>query len=446
MKSIFTELMHIVSRLALPLLASVLCARGAAAQPGSDEYALMGYDGPATHNRVAALADKLASGAVKLEYKGNRGYLDSLLAALDIDPHSQLLVFSKTSLQYPLIDGDHPRAVYFNDDTYIGWVQNSNLVEVMTMDDALGVVFYLFHNVDRQEQPFDRQSQRCLVCHDSSGAAVGGTPQLMAASSVYNFADNLVQDMNGNDNVTDKTPLEKRWGGWYVSGLSGKQKHLGNVRLQSSEQLPQLDKLLRLNLPTLTGHDLFDTAPYLRDTSDIVALLVLEHQLTVENQLTYVRFKAPAVLARNGLADAAKAATWAGLPDRGQKVLTRMLDELVRLMLLTNAASFADRIDGSAEFQHAFVARGPVDGSGRSLRQFDLQHRLFRYPLSYLIYSSYFDHLPGYAKDYVYLQLAAVLEGRRQEPSFNQLTDTQRRDLVAILRATKPEFVPYLTR
>ncbi len=432
-------------RAALLLLASVVFGGSSKAQgTGFDEYALIGYTNKAVNNRVHALSEQLERGEVQLQYSGNRGYLDSLLAALDIDFHSQVLVFSKTSLQHPLIDGGHPRAVYFNDDTYIGWVQNSAIVEVMTMDAKLGVVFYVFHNVNQQPQPFERQNQRCLVCHDSSGAMIGGVPQLLAQSSVYSVDEQPLLTVDGETNVTDKTPLAKRWGGWYVSGLSGKQQHLGNVHLQGAQELPRLQQLLHGNLSTLAGQGLFDTAPYAAATSDIVALMVLEHQLTVQNQLTYVRFKAPAVLTRSNQAEAITAASWAALPERAQKSLTRMLDELVRLLLFTDAATLSDSITASPEFQTGFLARGPQDSGGRSLRQFDLQQQLFRYPLSYQIYSSSFETLPAYAKDYVYQQLAAILQGRRKDATFRQLSDDQRRDLVAILRATKPDFVRYL--
>ena len=62
------------------------------------EYPAVAYSERPRSNRVAALEARLMDGTVELEFRPGRGYLDSLLAALDIDVASQLLVFSKTSL------------------------------------------------------------------------------------------------------------------------------------------------------------------------------------------------------------------------------------------------------------------------------------------------------------------------------------------------------------
>lgn len=432
-----------LSRLIQVAAAALLLSAGpAVAQTGMDEYAVIGYREQGTHNRVARLQAAMAKGEVILESHGNRGYLDSLLAALEIDPHSQTLVFSKTSLQYPLISAKTPRAIYFNDDTYIGWVQHSKIVEVLTIDDKLGAVFYVFNN-EVGDKPFDEASMRCIVCHDSTGATGGGVPQVMARSSLYSINDVNLRDVSGTGNVTDRTPVSERWGGWYVSGLHGAQSHLGNVQLKGEEEIPRLDSLLRGNLSTLDG--LLDTAPYPTPTSDIVALMVLEHQVAVQNQLTYVKFKAPSVLTRNKLQSSITAATWAEIPAQGQRALTKMLDELVNILLLKDATTLVAPIEGLAEFQSSFLARGPRDSGGHSLRDLDLQTRLFRYPLSYLIYSDAFDALPGYASDYVYQKLAGVLEGRDADPRFAYITANQRQDILAILRDTKPAILPYLS-
>lgn len=431
----------LLSVLSLMLLLA-LAGEARAQVQGQNEYDLIGYDEPTIHNRVAELSARLKSGEVKLEWKGHRGYLDSLLAALDISPFSQVLVFSKTSLQYPLIDTQKPRAVYFNDDTYIGWVQHSGIVEVMAMDAKLGMVFYTFDN-RRDLSQFDAHTGKCLVCHDSTGLTGGGTPKLMAHSSIYDLNDLNLANISGDGDVNDTTPLADRWGGWYVSGKHGDEKHLGNVRLKGPEELPRIEELRNGNLATLEA--LFDTTPYPTPTSDIVALLVLEHQLTVQNQLTYIRFKAPAVLQRMKLADHLDVMTWAEMPEKGQRSLTRMLDNLVKALFFTNAAPLKDRIDGLDEFQDAFIAQGPQDNKGRSLREFDLETKLFRYPLSYQIYAADFDTLPAYAKDYVYRQIAAVLEGRNDDAAYAHISDAQRGELLEILRDTKPEILPYLS-
>ncbi len=132
------------------------------------EYPLIAYSGPATHNRVFRVQQKLQSGALKLVWDAKFGYLRSLLQALDIDVDSQVLVFSRTSLQFDHIDAHTPRAVYFNDDTYIGFVQNSTIVEVTTIDSEKGPVFYVFDNKpDDTPTHMEREGGRCLTCHDT---------------------------------------------------------------------------------------------------------------------------------------------------------------------------------------------------------------------------------------------------------------------------------------
>src|SRR5688572_19010692 len=64
---------------------------------------------------VAQLTGRLQRGEVKLQAEPTRGYLRSLLAALDVPAESQVLVFSKTSFQAPRITPQNPRAIYFND-------------------------------------------------------------------------------------------------------------------------------------------------------------------------------------------------------------------------------------------------------------------------------------------------------------------------------------------
>ena len=409
------------------------------------EYDRIGYGARATENPVARLAERIEKGEVELEWKQERGYFDSFLEALEISPGSQTLVFSPTSLQHKLISPETPRALYFNDETYIGYVQNSSIVEIATMDAEKGLVFYVFNNVRKPKERFERATQQCLVCHDSQGAMGGGVPSLMALSSIYTENNRNLKSLSGAGNVNDSTPVDERWGGWYVSGWNGSQAHVGNIRLPEPGDLGQVDDAMQDNgnLVTLEGTGFFDTGAYPRPTSDMVALLVLEHQLTVQNQLTYVIFKASAVLERLGEADAAKAPSWDAMPERAQNILTRMLDELVDKMLFVDAAGYEDRIAGLREYEDWFQAQGPRDAEDRSLRDLDLGRRLLEHPLSYLVYSDSFDGLPGYARDYVYQRFAEILQGKDQSGDYAHLSQHDRRAILEILLDTKPEFRPY---
>jgi hypothetical protein len=411
----------------------------------SEEYDLIGYAHEASDNPIARVQSELLSGELQLQYGEARGYFDALLDELDVDPDSQMLVFSPTSLQKDLISSRTPRGLFFNDNTYLGLVQNSHIVEVATIDKKLGIVFYTFDNTEGTTKYFQRTSQKCLVCHDTQGTSGSGVPMLMALSAVYDTAGVPLQTFSGTGNVGDQTPLSDRWGGWYVTGRHGLQAHLGNLQVEDRDALASLDDQRIWNLETLKGSAYLDPSAYPRDTSDIVALMVLEHQLTVENQITYVRFKAPAVLGRLGMEDARAAATWDALPAPAQKTLAPMLDKLVKPLVFIDAAGFASRLSGSPAFVEAFQTRGPTDSAGRSLRDLDLNQRLFRYPLSYLIYGDNFSTLPAYARDYVYRRLAAYLDGEKIYNGNSLYSLQERRAALAILAATQPEFLPYLT-
>lgn len=442
----YSRLPSSLHRLALfpLLLALVLPAAVQAQDLSGEEYELVGYNNEARDNRVARLAAELASGERQLEWRSERGYFDAFLEALEIDPASQVLVFSKTSLQYQKISWAEPRGLYFNDDTWIGYVLDSDIVEITVLDDKIGPVFYVFHNSRNSRMPFERLNHRCLVCHDSNGTMGGGIPLLLARSALYDFNGNQLRDYSGVGNTTDQTPFAERWGGWFVTGRHGSMTHLGNVQLPNAAAVEQLDDHLLGNLDTLAGQDLFDTDPYPRATSDIVALMVMEHQLTVLNQLTYVKFKAPAVLARARLQEALQAETWDALPERAQRALRRMLDNLLSLLLLQDAITLEAPISGEPQFQAWFEGEGPSAPDGRSLRQLDLQTRLFRYPLSYLVHSQAFASLPGFARDYLWRELAALLQGNETHPALAHVTAAERSATLDILRATQPDFARYL--
>ena len=411
--------------------------------PG-EEYNLVDYAADAGRNPVAELNARLLRGEETLVYEGERGYLDSLLEALDIDPESQLLVFSPTSLQHKLISPDRPRALYFNDDTYIGYVQNSDIIEVTTLDEEKGIVFYTFDNAPRDSRYFERATQTCLVCHDTQGTMGGGIPMLMALSSVYSKRNTPLANYSGIGNITDESPVEDRWGGWYVTGRHGLQAHLGNMLLEKEGDLKNLDDFRVWNLETLAGTGYMDPAPYPRDTSDIVALMVLEHQLTVQNQISYVRHKAPAVLMRRGLEEDINAESWTELSERAQQSLGRMLDQLVKTLVFQDAAVIGSRLSGSEEFVVNFENRGPEDKKGRTLRKLKVDKTLFQYPVSYLLYSDDLNALPGYVKDYIYAKLIEYLREEGDLPGNSNFSESDRIEALQILLETSPEFRGYV--
>ncbi len=404
------------------------------------EYPVIGYSAMPMNNPIARLQTRLLSGEAKLEFKPPRGYLDSVLKHLGIDPSSQLLVYSKSSLQVEWVNASRPRAIYFNDDTYAAWVQSVGLLEFETMDSELGPVFYTMVNQQDTPPGFGREMLRCLDCHDKFALQGGGVPMFRVTSS-YVDVNGLTLKPIAASEVTDQTPLGLRWGGWYVSGRSGNQVHLGNIQVHTVSELDNLDLARRGNVLSLAG--LLDTHPYLTDKSDIVALLVFEHQSTVYNLITHINFKARSRVAREFNAASVVVAVHNRLNPKTEEWMQQLTEPLVQAMLFANAAPLTDTVASTSGFDAWFQAQGPRDKAGRSLRKLDLRTRLFKYPLSYLVYSPAFDELPDYVRDYVYGRFVDILSGQDVKGLFPKLSAADRKAIMEILTATKPDFADF---
>lgn len=401
------------------------------------EYPAIDYSGPATHNRVWRMQQKLDSGELKLQWEPRGGYLRSLLKALEIDEDSQVLVFSRTSLQVDRISGTTPRAIYFNDDTYVGWVQGSNLIEFTVIDANAGVVFFGLDNHppggSGTAPRMEREGGRCLTCHDTYSMMGGGVPRVLAMSSpVIDPAD--TRTYSSASDVDDRTPVSQRWGGWYVTGKSGAQKHFGNLPLREDPTSAHLRTLAHHDIMSVAGY--FDTSGYLTDQSDIVALLVLEHQAFVQNMITRASYKVRSVVERDK--GSATPRSWTDLDAREQQQVRVIAEPLVRALFLADAAPFEDRIRGASGYAARFSALGPRDQQGRGLRQLDLDGRLFRYPLSYLVYSEQFNALPGYVQDYVGMRISEVLDGSDRNGIAQKIPEADRAAIRQILADTRP--------
>lgn len=401
------------------------------------EYPVIDYSGPATHNRAWRLQQQLASGALQLEWEPQFGYLRALLEALQINIDSQILVYSKTSLQAGNISPATPRALYFNDDTYVGYIHGSSFLEFAVIDAQLGVVFFGLDNRQQVPPQLEREGGRCLTCHDTYSMMGGGVPRVLVMSSpVENPAD--TRTFASASDVDDRTPIAQRWGGWYVTGRHGRQTHFGNQPLREDRGGERLRRLLpsRANLQSLAAY--FDTSTYLSDKSDIAALLVLEHQSFVQNFITRANYKIRTLMSRDDHAQSAKAHTWAELKPAEQSLVRGMIEPLVRALFFADAAAFNDRIQGSSGFAVRFSKSGPLDSKARSLRELDLHQRVFRYPLSYLVYSDHFDALPPYARDYIDGRIAAVLQGRDTSGLSARISAADRTTIMQILIDTSP--------
>ena len=116
---------------------------------------------------------------------------------------------------------------------------------------------------------------------------------------------------------------------------------------------------------------------------------------------------------------------------------------LVDYMLFVDEAPLPGPVAGPTPFTQTFSSKGPRDAKGRSLRDLALTDRLMRYPCSYLIYSEPFEALPAAAKALVYERLWAILSGQEKGERYERLTPALRRDILDILRSTKPTLPSY---
>lgn len=379
------------------------------------------YSETPANNRVSRLVEKLDSKQIKLEHQPGQGYLRSFLKALEIPESSQTLVFSKTSMQVRYISRRNPRAIYFNDDTYVGWVRGSTLMEISTADPKLGTAFYTVDMMPWRAK-VEQAYYDCLACHATS--MTRGIPG-HTVRSVFPQVDGTV-DSQKQSFVTDHgSPLSERWGGWYVTGRHGTMKHMGNAFLRGGG----LDT--RENGNRLSLWDDFDTHDYLSPYSDIVALMVLEHQTQMHNSMVRADFSVRQMeYQRDSETDAIE---W-------KTEIQMIAKEVVDSLLFCDEAPLTDQVSGSVIFADDFIKRGPTDDQGRSLREFDLKTRMFKYPCSYLIYSATFDGLQRPLRDEIYRQLHAVLSGANQSDDYSHLDSKTRSDILAILQKTKPAF------
>jgi hypothetical protein len=372
----------------------------------SEQHPAIGYDVLPVHDPIAALNTRLARGQVQLAFEGASGYLRSVLSALDVPVESQIAVFAKNSLQARIISPENPRTIFFNDSVAIGWVPGEPFVEVAAQDPQQGVIFY---TLDQQaaSQPQFVRADSCLQCHIAS--ATLGVPGMLLRS-VFPDPKGLPERSLGFFDSDQRSPLKERWGGWYVTGNTGALQHMGNrVYTDPSNDAAQLRIAPKLS-----------TDLYLSGYSDVVALMVFDHQMYLTNLLTRFGWQ---------IRVAAHDKQTFGIDSGAQ--------EIVDYLLFTNEAPFEASIEGTSGFIEKFSASGIRDTKGRSLHDFDLRHRLMRYPCSYMMYSAAFDGLPTEGRAAIYKLLWQVLSGQRKDGNYSRLSASDRQAVIEILLDTK---------
>ena len=401
---------HVRSAVALGLLMAALAGRGGGqAQPRTDAFVesrhhpAIAYGKTPVQTAVTRLNAAIERGERTLPFDETTGYLKAFLSAMDIPVTSQVLVYSPTSFQAAKIHQQNPRAIYFNDEVAVGWVRGGALLEVTAQDPVLGTIFYAMPQVPATGPATFRREETCVSCHLTYDTL--GVPGLTVRST---RARRGPGDYLNDPSVDHRTPYLNRWGGWFVTGAAASVTHLGNQPLLQ----PERSGPLATPLSSIEGA--FDAAGYPVATSDIAALLVLEHQTQAANMMTRLGWEA-----RVGDADR-----------------TRIAAQILADYLL-----FADEaplptalMAGPSPFAAQFAARGPFDRQGRTLRELQLSGRLMRYPLSYTIYSPMYRALPDGPRQLVEQRIDAVLAGEVNDPRLAHFTPTVR-EAVAAIRA-----------
>ncbi|MGE0359312.1 MAG: hypothetical protein AB7H93_00970 [Vicinamibacterales bacterium] len=416
----------LAAAIALSLSLRPLAAQRGGMFLGSLTDPAIAYATAATSTVVDDLNRRLGDGSARLTFAGRGGYLGATLEALALPLDSQLLLYSKGSLQGRLIGPGNPRAIFFDDRVALGWVRDADLLEVAVHDARAGAVFYTLEQKPLERPQFKREF-RCLGCHLSGDTL--GVPGLLMFSSTPDGADERIVTAVMRDH---RDPMAERFGGWFVTGAPAAATHRGN-------RVPALASHGGGRLDSTAG--LYDADGFSGPSSDVAALLTLSHQTHMTNLLTRAAWDARAM--DPALHPQAAAAT---SPEALAAFMRSIAQEVVDYMLFVDEAPLPQPLGRRSAFATRMSARGPRDRQGRSLYQLDLERRLLTYPCSYLIYSPAFEALPPLVKAPIYQRLWDVLSGAADEPRYRAaLSRADRQAVIDILRETKPDLPAFFT-
>ncbi len=302
-----------------------------------------------SNDAIARLGRRMAAGEVALDYREGAGYLPSLLERLGINVDSQVLVFSKTSFQHAFINPKNPRALYFNDNVSVGTVPGGSVYEMMALEPSRGLAFYSLDVRQADHPVFQRRGVECLFCHGPGNNGAAG----MVVASVFPDAQGVPAYTSAFISTIDhQTPFDRRWGGWYVTGTHGSQRHMGNAVAIDREHPVDLEQANTQNLTSLKAK--IDVTKYLTATSDIVALLTLDHQVGMVNRLGAIGVQYR------------RAQQGSGLHNGEQQRLDDRVRDLVDYMLFVNEAPLREPVSGVSTFTRDVFAAG----TARSSRSF----------------------------------------------------------------------------
>ncbi len=416
------------------LVLSLFCLAAAIARAENEyENAPIYYSDTAPNDAATRLEKQQREGKVKIDRTDDWAVLRGLLKQFNIPEQSQVMVFSKTSKQNDRISPATPRVVYFGDNAYVGYCLGG-MMEVSVIDPKLGPIFYLADpHVEKTEPITFTRDQSCLSCH--GGPFSPDVPGVLVRSVTPDPEGHPIMSQ-GSTVVGTTTPFEERWGGWYVTGKHGKTIHKGNVTAEENGESVKFDPRPGQNLGSLTK--LFDTSPYPRKTSDIVALMVLEHQTSTQNILTKAnQASMRAMHMQKALQKELGEPVLDEPTGTARRIIDHCTEDVLDAILFKDEATLPEGgIEGGGEFQTAFEKNAPHSADGRSLKDLQLLNRLFKYRCSYMVYSLTFSSLMPQLKQSVMKALTDALNSQDPASRYSYIGESERRHIKRILGET----------
>ena len=391
-----------------------------------------GYFTRKPQDPMSLLMEKIDAGEVTITEENGKPLVERLLRELKLDKDTQVLVFSKTSLQKRAVSYRNPRAIYFNESVYLGWMPNGR-VEVASFDPEIGPLFYFQRQLDDTRSRLFVRTRSCLGCH--AGNATNFIPGSLGRSVYPDRTGRVLKGIEDYRRSGHHIPLQDRYGGWFVSGQHGKMRHMGNSIATREDGQVTIDRKRFANLEKLD--QFFPTDSYLAPGSDIAALLVFDHQVTMHHRLVEATYRARQALFDSKLdpmeTDVAKLAA-----GRSIREFTEGVDKVIDYMLFREEIALPE-VSCDANFRRAFTANKRTDKGGYSLKDLRLDGRIFEHRCSFMIYSPSFEHMPPMLRGAIYDRLHQILTAQAPVKGFEHLGAEERTRIFEILRETKKD-------
>ncbi|MFP6859279.1 MAG: hypothetical protein VCA73_18515 [Roseibacillus sp.] len=391
-----------------------------------------GYFTRKPQDPMSLLMEKIDAGEVTITEENGKPLVERLLRELKLDKDTQVLVFSKTSLQKRAVSYRNPRAIYFNESVYLGWMPNGR-VEVASFDPEIGPLFYFQRQLDDTRSRLFVRTRSCLGCH--AGNATNFIPGSLGRSVYPDRTGRVLKGIEDYRRSGHHIPLQDRYGGWFVSGQHGKMRHMGNSIATREDGQVTIDRKRFANLEKLD--QFFPTDSYLAPGSDIAALLVFDHQVTMHHRLVEATYRARQALFDSKLdpmeTDVAKLAA-----GRSIREFTEGVDKVIDYMLFREEIALP-KVSCDANFRRAFTANKRTDKGGYSLKDLRLDGRIFEHRCSFMIYSPSFEHMPPMLRGAIYDRLHQILTAQAPVKGFEHLGAEERTRIFEILRETKKD-------